>query len=243
LVVGLAIPSNANPIPNFVIDDFNFDAGQGASVADGTADGSGMTGGRGTGGQVLPGWSRGNLFANLASGDGVATEDCASCGQGHFVNDANSEGNAYWTWTGPDTSFGGGPGDTFLSLLYDADVANADISISFVDDGSVTAQLSWQDLAATSALTPISETIVGFITADTIVLEVFSIGGLFVPPGNYAGFVAANTDLGSAATSLDLDVTYLQVIGPAPEPSTALLLACGLAALGWITRRRLHESR
>jgi len=220
-VAGLAAAPAAQAL---VIDDWNTSIPFG--VLDIAADSTAVVAARtSVGGTSL---TRGNMMADLASGDAVRTQDCANCQQGHFVNDANSQGSGYWQWTASPFSIG--PADS-VAIDYGTDVTGGDMLVAFLSGGILRGYAQWKDLPDTNlVMTGSSRPIVwvGSSSAiDEIYLHAFSIGGMYTVHGQ-------NFDLGATATSLDLNVDNLRV----PEPGSLALVSLALAGLGLRRRDR-----
>lgn len=125
LAFGLALAPAAQAL---VIDDWNTTSS--SSVLDLNADSTAVVAARtSVGGTSL---TRGAMMADLASGDAVRTQDCANCKQGHFVNDANSQGSGYWQWTA--SPFDMGPGGS-VAIDYGTDVSGGDMLVAFLSGG------------------------------------------------------------------------------------------------------------
>lgn len=246
LGLGMAGQAQAHLVP-FIIDDFNFTTG--SSVEDTTADGSGVSGPPGTGGIVMGApdgpanpWQRTDLFANKTfppapSTSAVGTEDCAFCQQGHFTNEANTTGHGAWDWVGPSLNLSGY--NTFM-LDIQTDVPNADIVVTFTENGVSVGEIWWKDLPDTNLATlTLSGSLAGMNLLDVtdIHLDAFSVGDVYDPQlvAGYNGPVTSR-NFGLAATALDLNVDNAKAV---PEPGTIALLGLGLAGLGWSQRRRI----
>ena len=150
LLLSVVNAANAMVVTEFIDDWGGFDCCLQPVVAmDRTADNMGNFVLRsGLGGGV----NRVRAFANLNAGDGTRTQDGGEWPLrrefGYGINDANSTGHGYWSWTGSLQWVGP------ILLSYAVDATGFDIIATFLWNGQVARQIHWKDLAATGPLHP-----------------------------------------------------------------------------------------
>jgi hypothetical protein len=234
----LAAPAQAIHIGSFVVDDFNFTAGQPAiplAVDVAPADNLPATGsGNGLGSTIMNqlngggAWTRG-FYAFLTAGDRVETDACVFCRQGHFSSTANSTGYGGFTYTGSTVNLNPYIGQN-VYFDFATDLPNADVIMAFYNAGGLITTLHWTDLPSTGqALQRVAGLALpnlDFSAVTSVTFNIYGTGGLGGDP------LFPTINLGNAAPALDFDVSDI------PAPASLALLGIGMAAFGFGWRRR-----
>jgi hypothetical protein len=245
--MGLATQAQAFSIGMYEIDNWDNLAASvaAADVATGTAGVFANRSGSAVGSLFVRENPNG-LYANLFQGDGVRSIDCQNCQEGHFVSDANSIGNGYFSWVLPQ-----GQGTLNLSNLevvidYAADVDGVDVIVSaFNNGGNLQGQVWFKDVVAPGLPGTEPEYLKGSFGNGVagitrVVLETVTVGGVYNPAvdSNYRGGFAGSANFGAAAFGADVNYDNIIPEIDALAGTGALTLLVGALALAGERRRR-----